>query len=262
MSGQLVIVATFPTPAEAALARQRLERDGIPARLGEEQTGSVFGLTTGALGSVKLLVDSADRERAEAILESTVRRDEQDENAAANWVCHECGTDVSADFEVCWSCGTSIDGQVDPTFDREAEESPHDDEAQDESESSEPVINNTTGRVYQDSLSAGIDLQLGNPYRAPGVPTAPVTDPFAEQPPRDTTHGDEVAARAWRAAVLSAVLCPPLLTFYSVWLILSIAFADHALSPAGMRKFYGAMAANILVWIMVTVAWRWYFLFW
>jgi hypothetical protein len=32
------------------------------------------------------------------------------------WTCSKCGTKVDPAFEVCWACGTSVDGVEDPTF--------------------------------------------------------------------------------------------------------------------------------------------------
>lgn len=32
------------------------------------------------------------------------------------WKCPRCGTRVGDDFEVCWSCGTTVDGVEDPDF--------------------------------------------------------------------------------------------------------------------------------------------------
>ncbi len=32
------------------------------------------------------------------------------------WKCAACGENVDDSFEVCWSCGTSVDGKTDPAF--------------------------------------------------------------------------------------------------------------------------------------------------
>ena len=253
MPGQLVTVATFVTPAEAELARQRLEHDGIPACLAEEHTGAVLGLTTGGLSSVKVMVNAADRERAEAILAATEDRHDQDDEDAGTWTCSQCGTELSTEFEVCWSCGTTVDGQTDPSFVREPEDSLEEDETPDDDDAAAQGASYEPDAARPIDPPPAIDRQTDNPYRAPGVPTAPVVAAAEEPPLGDTTYSDEVAARAWRASVLSAILCPPLLTFYSVWLVVQIAFTDHALSAAGMRKFYGAMAVNILVWVMAVL---------
>lgn len=34
------------------------------------------------------------------------------------WTCRKCNAEVEANFEICWSCGTSIDGAQDPSFRR------------------------------------------------------------------------------------------------------------------------------------------------
>ena len=37
------------------------------------------------------------------------------------WTCPNCRTEVDPGFEVCWACGTSRDGTLDPDFDPEFE---------------------------------------------------------------------------------------------------------------------------------------------
>ena len=32
------------------------------------------------------------------------------------WICPKCSVSVEPSFEVCWSCGTTVDGVEDPTF--------------------------------------------------------------------------------------------------------------------------------------------------
>jgi Putative prokaryotic signal transducing protein len=32
------------------------------------------------------------------------------------WTCPKCATKVDPSFDVCWNCGTSVDGVEDPTF--------------------------------------------------------------------------------------------------------------------------------------------------
>jgi hypothetical protein len=35
------------------------------------------------------------------------------------WKCSQCGQSVPGGFAVCWNCGTSKDGTVDPSFHKE-----------------------------------------------------------------------------------------------------------------------------------------------
>src|SRR5437868_3638884 len=34
------------------------------------------------------------------------------------WTCRKCSAEAEDNFEVCWSCGTAVDGSLDPTFRR------------------------------------------------------------------------------------------------------------------------------------------------
>ena len=34
------------------------------------------------------------------------------------WICRKCNAEVEDNFEICWSCGTSVDGAQDPSFHR------------------------------------------------------------------------------------------------------------------------------------------------
>lgn len=36
------------------------------------------------------------------------------------WTCKKCGTKIDDHLELCWSCGTSVDGVEDPTFQADA----------------------------------------------------------------------------------------------------------------------------------------------
>jgi len=48
--------------------------------------------------------------------------------ATQSWTCSKCGETVDAGFQVCWSCGTSIEGVEDPSFGRARETALGDDE--------------------------------------------------------------------------------------------------------------------------------------
>jgi hypothetical protein len=67
----LTTVATFINPAEAHLAKSRLELEGIEACLLDEDMGNIFmGLLIGSTGGIRLQVHESDTNRAQAILES------------------------------------------------------------------------------------------------------------------------------------------------------------------------------------------------
>ena len=67
-------------------------------------------------------VDDQDDER-EPVVENheaktleTERFKPAEQEASGRWACPKCNTRVEPGFDVCWNCGTSIDGEVDPRF--------------------------------------------------------------------------------------------------------------------------------------------------
>lgn len=66
-SGWMVIYVTDNSP-DAHIVVGRLETEGIRSWVYQEAAGSAFGITVGALGTVQVLVNPEDYERAKAIL--------------------------------------------------------------------------------------------------------------------------------------------------------------------------------------------------
>jgi hypothetical protein len=64
----LVTVASFPDVAEALLAKERLELEGILAFVADQQTAGVMPYLTSSSGGVRVQVKPADLERAQEIL--------------------------------------------------------------------------------------------------------------------------------------------------------------------------------------------------
>jgi hypothetical protein len=64
----LVTVASFPDVAEAELARQRLELEGIRAFVIDGYAAGVMPYLANATGGVRVQVDPRDLERANEIL--------------------------------------------------------------------------------------------------------------------------------------------------------------------------------------------------
>jgi hypothetical protein len=118
MPDKLVTAATFATPLEADLARNRLQAENIPAVLSDDATVGWFWFLGNALGGIKLQVPEEQLPRALAIL------GESPEGAApseaegqpgpsqaiqAGWTCTRCGAQVNPAAEVCPDCGTPAD---------------------------------------------------------------------------------------------------------------------------------------------------------
>lgn len=247
MSNELVSVATFSVTAEAELARQALEAAGIAAVLDGETTASTLSYIGTAIGGVRVLVRQADQESARRVLQSIRHDNSTAAGGSAAWICPNCSVDVSADFDVCWQCGSTRDGTRDPTFSVDELDLPT------ESEASLADVSRPGHATRADLSSPPPDAN--NPYRSPAVVELLVDAPESE-PEVDTSEGDALAVRAWRAAVLSPFLCPPLLTIYSVWLVVRIAVADVALSRLGKSRFYLALLLNVVLWAAIVIVIR------
>ncbi len=177
----LVTVAQFQSSTEAAIARARLEEEGIEARLGEEATGSWFGYLGGTIAGVKIIVHEYDAPLARHLLGIL-----PDHLAGST----EDGTDDPEDGDEDW-----------------------------------------VGEDWADT-----DEDYDEPYSEDDDPLSP----------------EQLVIRAWRTSVVGAIFFPPLLTCYSVWLIL-----HHQLwnQPNLNWRFYGSLAFNLLALPMAWFFW-------
>jgi hypothetical protein len=64
-----VVVATFPLPTQAEMARELLETNGIDARLRDQGFIGVHPWLSNAVGGVKLVVAAEEAQLAREILE-------------------------------------------------------------------------------------------------------------------------------------------------------------------------------------------------
>lgn len=86
-------VATFREPAQAHIARGRLESEGIAGVVLDEQTVGINWLYSRAIGGVRLQVGEADHERACAVLKENYEADLAEVYAAEGQdVCPSCGS--------------------------------------------------------------------------------------------------------------------------------------------------------------------------
>jgi hypothetical protein len=76
MAGKLVTIATFDQPPKARLAQNALEAAGIKATVADENTIAMDWLLGAAIGWVKVQVLEEDAERAVAVLEETMGKEE------------------------------------------------------------------------------------------------------------------------------------------------------------------------------------------
>jgi hypothetical protein len=79
MADKLVTLGTFDSPVEARFAVNRLEEAGIPALVADKNTVAMDFLLGNAVGCIKVQVQAADLERAEAVLADPTDRVPEDE---------------------------------------------------------------------------------------------------------------------------------------------------------------------------------------
>ncbi len=272
MSDDLKTVASFSTPIEADIVRNRLEAAGVQAFLADENTiGWLWHLGT-ALSGVKVVVAESDLPQAVGILEQTA-----DESAEA-WTCLKCEAQVDGLLDVCWSCGTTCEGEEDPEF-AEVDAPP----VREPVETKGPpgpmlaliigfclpwtVLNGMVGfeilAAYALSPVAGVVILLllaanvllitgfvQGLYYAP--PTAMPWEgetgsaDLEEDPQAAWEEIHAIALRAWVAAEFGIVFFG-LLNVYSMWLILRHRLYHRTVDPRSHFLVYWAIALNTLV---------------
>ena len=98
--GRLVSVASFGHPAEARIALQKLESEGIDAYLDNENLVATDWLLANATAGIKLMVREPDAPAAEAVLRSkgtpelaidpSDAAEDADDYCEEEWRCPEC----------------------------------------------------------------------------------------------------------------------------------------------------------------------------
>jgi hypothetical protein len=94
----IITLATYYDPMLAQIVRARLEDNGIPCFVADENMGSVYPMYNTAIGGIKLKIFERDMEKCKAILA-------EDETATVEEVA---GTDEPTDAGVtCPKCGST-----------------------------------------------------------------------------------------------------------------------------------------------------------
>jgi hypothetical protein len=236
MPEKFVTVASYTQPIEAQLAKGRLEDEGIKVFLTGDLTANTFSGLGGLGGQVQLQVPEADVKRAEEILAACAEEEALDEDweerveeEAGVWTCSLCGTPVDDAVAVCPSCETP----------REAVQN------------APPSITLQRRRMaVQEQSEEGIQRRGEVTKEAPLPAEMPEPEGELDLPKLETFLGDDLARRAFRSGLISLAFFP--LGIYTVWLLLRLAFFSEEVSPAGIRKIYGALflaGLNLVYWI-------------
>jgi len=210
------------------------------------------------LSYVGTAIESVRVEVSEEQLEQALQRLDQDReeaNSRTDWSCNRCGEFNERTFDVCWSCNKTRD-DGDPV----AEETATTREAP-----PEPAVEFTHESTP--------DRRSSNPYHPPPTNLSAERVRLIErgtkgQPERGLSAGDEiergeqtvqasdVLSRAWRASVLGVFLLPPMLHFYSVYLLL-FRFPHSDRIPHGQRlKRVGLLCGDLLAVVIALFWWR------
>ncbi|MEM8669647.1 MAG: DUF2007 domain-containing protein [Planctomycetota bacterium] len=185
---------------EAESLRIRLAEAGIRALVTGTDMETALGLGgAGTMRMVRLEVPTEDAERAVAILEEDRRKAIE----AGPWICSRCHEQNESTFEVCWSCSKprSDDderGRLEP---KGLKSTP------------EPIEIERTEPVSEDGNPYRPAPTFSSPQRVTGVDS--ITDESW-----DTIDAD--VRRAFRASIVGSFVFPPLVCFYSLYLLLSI----------------------------------------
>jgi hypothetical protein len=231
MSDKIVTLAMFHDPMAAEMTRSRLAAAGIPAMITGDNARSLFG--TG-VAMVQLQVAEQDVSRATLLL------DEMEESLEDDPESSEAITEEERPRR------RRRRHAVDESPELPLRESP------------------SNGGIQADGLPSN-RLPIGNladrGIAATRLP--PQRMPNSEEDGPLTFGPDEMANRAWRAAIIGLIVFPPLLHFYSLVLLLSMAGSTEKPSSSAARKMYGALAIDLVVvgvvglvlWLAVREAW-------
>jgi hypothetical protein len=228
MADKLITVATFHTPIEAALARNHLQNEGIPAFLGDEETIGILGGLMGAgLSGVKLMVSEEHVLRAEDILTTLwAQTDPVDEEP------NPADTDItSAPDEAALAKGVVEESITERGVATRTSAEPTDDE---------PRI---TAEIPPDAKESDDEpaAEVGPGLLRPDRDWEETLDQIKVSP------GEELARRALHAALIGLVVCPGVLQVYSIVLLLRLANFQGELTSAGQRKVVAALAIDIII---------------
>ncbi|MGI9471848.1 MAG: putative signal transducing protein [Rubripirellula sp.] len=236
MMSKLTVLRQCADRVEAETIRIRLASAEIQALITGTDAGTALGLGGAATSRlVRVEVAREDYDRANQIL----HEDDLRMQVAGPWVCGRCHEQNEAAFDVCWCCnkmrgeddfrGRRLD--VDPVV-----------------RSSEP---------FSDSMTVeevATQTEDRNPYR-------PVLVDATKKPPtvrRDVDDVDEqqqeAVTRCIRSAIVGMLVLPPLLSLYSVFLLLSLDRTVYR-HPGFRKQVLLAWGINVVILSLSIAFW-------
>jgi hypothetical protein len=219
MSETFVTVATFHRTAEAQLAKNLLEEEGIASTLSGELTADMlpFGQAGGG-DQIVLQVPESGAQRAAGILAAVAAAklddnwEDEAESGSDVWMCSICGEPISNRLPMCYSCQTPREGIRTST-------------ARDNTAIQQNLITQPRAEAVQNQLD----------FASNSVPE--VVEETRENEPV-ATAGDDLARRALFAS-MSGILLP-----FSWYYLAKLFSGTDELSQKGTRHLYGALILN------------------
>lgn len=278
MSTDLLTVASFASTVEAEMVRSRLEEAGVPCVIADQS--GVAGEAAFGARNVKVQVAQADFERAMRVLfplpEFTSPPGEPNSQIPQfpilHWKCSQCGSEVDAPANNCWSCGAERPGEAGaPTLTSFRGT---------DADASEPLGNEAIVSNVRATLTDDLRGTTANSW-ADGAPPMPATsrELLAQgmaQPVmrfhvatdaatqralqadraaanRTARAADASARLAWLTSLVGLILPPVLI--YSCIVLVELAFSNQALSRRGKLQYLGALVVNAAA--LVLIGWIW-----
>ncbi len=236
MSNRLVTVARFAGSADAHRARQRLERAGILAEVSQPLASGFLSHVGITEARAVLQVRASELQKAGDILLG-VADWEIPQELQGFWLCRDCQQVVDPGFELCWSCSQPREEVADSSF------RPTLAVLSEDAEEDHPARSPTFELLQTDS-----SMPSGDRWERPSFRESAVgRSPSSEWSIVSVTNRDDLVTRAWRASVLGLFFFPPFLHVYSMYLLLRVSLRHGTLHPRSNRRFYMALAVNLLV---------------
>jgi hypothetical protein len=100
-------IVASPNSAELGLLKSRLEAEGIPCHIRNEQVAQVIPTT--AFAGELCVLDEADYPRAMKLYEGWQQTPTESQQP---WTCLRCGEKLEGQFASCWKCGAGRDANA------------------------------------------------------------------------------------------------------------------------------------------------------
>lgn len=245
MSDKLAVLRECATQVEAQTIRIRLAAEQIPVLI--TGTDPNFALSLGGAPTsrpVRVEIEHSDFERADTLL----KQDDLRARQAESWICFRCHEPNEPTFDVCWSCNKMHD------------------EAATNSQGNRVPSELKNGRNSQPEVAERLDqTQVGtgpestNEQQVLADEELQQTRSVSTSTDHDQESQTEAVSRCTRSAVVGLLLFPPLLNFYSIYLLLNLDPTVYRNSDT-QRRVWSIWIFNAAVISLGTTLW-WLFLF-